>query len=207
MLSAIGLFAMMIAAETMQPHAGTVTAAQNERTAAQNGRGLTDMYTDGDAHIQFRGPPKILADLYTQPAGADASADASGGQEGTFEERLRATNRTCMMEATIFLWVSCLVVALATTAAVIGHAFFPHRVSKLIPCAAKSRLVGASVDVKEVPAGTVCAVCLECSGMDSELQETWCQTPCEHLFHKECLDRWLTSARPGYQRCPLCNYS
>ena len=46
----------------------------------------------------------------------------------------------------------------------------------------------------EVPPDTECAICLE-----SE-EGAWRALPCEHVFHKDCLLRWLRCGR----RCPLC---
>ncbi|KAK8941510.1 hypothetical protein KSP40_PGU021657 [Platanthera guangdongensis] len=44
----------------------------------------------------------------------------------------------------------------------------------------------------------VCAVCLE--EMVAGVEVVW--TPCEHLFHGECLRRWFERAGS----CPLCRF-
>ncbi|KAH7433180.1 hypothetical protein KP509_07G057800 [Ceratopteris richardii] len=45
-----------------------------------------------------------------------------------------------------------------------------------------------------------CVVCL----VDFEEGETLCQLPkCKHVFHKDCIDMWLSS----HTTCPLCRYS
>merc|ERR1719198_2952083 len=43
---------------------------------------------------------------------------------------------------------------------------------------------------------TACPVCLE----DFDEDRTISRTPCEHVFHTECLRGWLEVARA----CPLC---
>jgi len=78
----------------------------------------------------------------------------------------------------------------------------------------KSPLASMIVDVDDVAPGTVCAVCLveQESATGLPLKEEadkagWCQIPCKHHFHRQCLDRWLTTASSCQQRCPLCNFS
>lgn len=48
------------------------------------------------------------------------------------------------------------------------------------------------------PAGDCCC-CTEEFGHDKEIKRTPC-SPCQHYFHKECLEQWLKRART----CPLC---
>eukprot|EP00929_Paragymnodinium_shiwhaense_P111233 TRINITY_DN7896_c0_g2_i4.p1 TRINITY_DN7896_c0_g2~~TRINITY_DN7896_c0_g2_i4.p1 ORF type:complete len:231 (-),score=21.40 TRINITY_DN7896_c0_g2_i4:38-730(-) len=81
---------------------------------------------------------------------------------------------------------------------------------------------------RKPPAGTICAVCLEESttepasstagdivscqcdsehtcAKDDHAPSDWCRTVCGHWFHSDCLERWLLTAGPGRERCPLCN--
>ncbi|KAJ4981164.1 hypothetical protein NE237_032001 [Protea cynaroides] len=45
---------------------------------------------------------------------------------------------------------------------------------------------------------SVCAVCLSCMERRHEIREL---PNCSHLFHMECLDRWVDQ---GQMTCPLC---
>merc|ERR1719502_154963 len=47
--------------------------------------------------------------------------------------------------------------------------------------------------------GTTCAVCLD----DLEPGVTIRQLPCQHLFHKDCIDPWLEA----HYTCPLCKFN
>lgn len=44
-----------------------------------------------------------------------------------------------------------------------------------------------------------CAVCLS----DVEIESSVRQLPCGHVFHSECADLWLLTARKNC--CPLCS--
>ncbi|KAL4651220.1 hypothetical protein ACB092_01G143400 [Castanea dentata] len=45
---------------------------------------------------------------------------------------------------------------------------------------------------------TECSVCLNCVERSHEIREL---SNCYHVFHKECLDRWVDE---GQVTCPLC---
>ena len=63
----------------------------------------------------------------------------------------------------------------------------------------------ADIDDSEaaVAATEPCALCLE-SFQDGELVKRL--PPCAHLFHTQCIDRWLINGqRHKKRRCPLCN--
>lgn len=47
----------------------------------------------------------------------------------------------------------------------------------------------------------VCSVCREVYQPNDELRTL----PCLHVFHVECIDRWLTGDMPGARFCPVCN--
>ncbi|XP_042479063.1 brassinosteroid-responsive RING protein 1-like [Macadamia integrifolia] len=55
------------------------------------------------------------------------------------------------------------------------------------------RLSGSWEDDK-----SVCAVCLSCMERSHEIREL---PNCSHMFHRECLDRWVDQ---GQVTCPLC---
>lgn len=44
----------------------------------------------------------------------------------------------------------------------------------------------------------VCSVCLESMEKRDEMREIW---KCSHVFHRECIDRWV---QEGRVTCPLC---
>jgi RING-H2 zinc finger protein RHA1 len=46
--------------------------------------------------------------------------------------------------------------------------------------------------------GMVCSVCLDCVERSHEVREL---SNCCHVFHRECLDRWVDE---GQVTCPLC---
>ena len=49
-----------------------------------------------------------------------------------------------------------------------------------------------------------CAVCLNKLKMEDEVRELM---NCDHVFHKECIDKWLEHGHENendYQTCPLC---
>ena len=52
--------------------------------------------------------------------------------------------------------------------------------------------------VKEMILDRTCAICLNVYEDGDELL----QLPCQHFFHRECVDKWLRLSA----RCPLCNH-
>ena len=42
-----------------------------------------------------------------------------------------------------------------------------------------------------------CSICLTAIKLPTSITET----PCKHVFHKECLDKWITHSK---NTCPLC---
>lgn len=44
---------------------------------------------------------------------------------------------------------------------------------------------------------TECSICLDKYQKQSKIR----QLPCQHIFHQECIDKWLTESRPT---CPFC---
>lgn len=42
-----------------------------------------------------------------------------------------------------------------------------------------------------------CVICFE------DLQNTFRQLPCKHIFHKHCIDKWILHQKGN---CPICNY-
>lgn len=46
-----------------------------------------------------------------------------------------------------------------------------------------------------------CCLCLECF----EAEDTLKTLPCNHYFHKDCIDSWFSSQKYHVRRCPLCN--
>ena len=47
----------------------------------------------------------------------------------------------------------------------------------------------------EIPNDQECSICMEL------LEKETVQLPCEHMYHKECIDQWFSNSN----RCPLCN--
>lgn len=67
------------------------------------------------------------------------------------------------------------------------------------------RPVASSAGVDSLPKadsetflGESCTVCLLAFEKDDEVTVL----PCEHLFHRDCIGKWLTERKPA---CPLCN--
>ncbi|KAK4551100.1 hypothetical protein RGQ29_032539 [Quercus rubra] len=56
----------------------------------------------------------------------------------------------------------------------------------------------ALTDDEDVDMEMECSVCLNCVERSHEIREL-CN--CYHVFHKECLDRWVDE---GQVTCPLC---
>ena len=48
---------------------------------------------------------------------------------------------------------------------------------------------------EDIPNEQECAICME------SLEKEIVQLPCEHIYHKECIDQWFSNSK----RCPLCN--
>ncbi|KAJ8750804.1 hypothetical protein K2173_015985 [Erythroxylum novogranatense] len=46
-----------------------------------------------------------------------------------------------------------------------------------------------------------CAVCLNRLGVRDEIREL---RNCRHVFHKECIDRWVDHVDENHNSCPLC---
>jgi len=46
-----------------------------------------------------------------------------------------------------------------------------------------------------------CSVCREPYAPNDEVRTL----PCLHVFHAQCIDRWLTGGMPGARLCPVCN--
>lgn len=46
-----------------------------------------------------------------------------------------------------------------------------------------------------------CSVCREAYAPNDEVRTL----PCQHVFHAQCIDRWLMSGMPGARLCPVCN--
>jgi hypothetical protein len=56
-----------------------------------------------------------------------------------------------------------------------------------------------NIKVVEVKGPDTCSICLEgYSGFNGKYK-----TPCNHEFHKDCLDKWVWNGKS--QKCPLCN--
>jgi len=47
---------------------------------------------------------------------------------------------------------------------------------------------------------TRCAVCQEAFGLAEELRKL----PCEHSYHRQCIDTWMMSGMPNSRTCPVC---
>jgi len=60
--------------------------------------------------------------------------------------------------------------------------------------------IAADADPQQLDQGSLKAKQLEVKVSPCD----WCQTPCGHCFHRECLEKWLASAEK--KRCPLCNW-
>ncbi|TNV77905.1 hypothetical protein FGO68_gene1903 [Halteria grandinella] len=45
----------------------------------------------------------------------------------------------------------------------------------------------------------VCPICLDSIALDSLIYKT----PCTHIYHKDCLDTWLTA----HTVCPYCRFN
>lgn len=54
-------------------------------------------------------------------------------------------------------------------------------------------------NVEEDEDGKICAVCLD----DFEAREVVMVTPCNHMFHKDCIIPWVKSQG----QCPVCRYA
>lgn len=46
-----------------------------------------------------------------------------------------------------------------------------------------------------------CIMCFECYEPHSRLKTL----PCMHVFHANCIDKWLSCGRPGCCECPICH--
>ncbi len=49
--------------------------------------------------------------------------------------------------------------------------------------------------LEDIPNEQECSICME------SLEKEIVQLPCEHIYHKECIDQWFSNSK----RCPLCN--
>ncbi|CAF1215083.1 unnamed protein product [Didymodactylos carnosus] len=47
--------------------------------------------------------------------------------------------------------------------------------------------------------GETCAICLS----DIKHEDEWV-LPCNHVFHSDCINKWLHSGEDGAELCPLC---
>lgn len=60
--------------------------------------------------------------------------------------------------------------------------------------------IGASIGKKGF-LDKECSVCREAYAPNDEVRTL----PCLHVFHAQCIDRWLTGGMPGARLCPVCN--
>ncbi len=54
----------------------------------------------------------------------------------------------------------------------------------------------STISVKDKQDGKACSVCL----LEFDLTSVVRKTPCDHIFHVECIDRWCLKNLS----CPLC---
>ena len=48
---------------------------------------------------------------------------------------------------------------------------------------------------------TTCVICMD--EFDKEDSNTICEMPCGHIFHKSCIEKWLSESDAS---CPICKY-
>ncbi|XP_022911485.1 E3 ubiquitin-protein ligase RNF181-like [Onthophagus taurus] len=75
--------------------------------------------------------------------------------------------------------------------------FDENTTNRLPPPASKSAVLNLKTDVLSSE-GDQCPICLKRFKID----ETFKQMPCEHSFHPECIDLWLSKTNS----CPLCRF-
>jgi hypothetical protein len=56
------------------------------------------------------------------------------------------------------------------------------------------------VEDAEVPSDEICAICQHHDPLSESTQ--WRRMRCEHIFHRPCVDRWLTES----VFCPVCRF-
>lgn len=78
----------------------------------------------------------------------------------------------------------------------IKHVLFHHRMLHLPENFDWISYSGGALLNEEVE----CAICLSKIGDDDEIREL----RCDHLFHRNCLDTWLSY---GHTTCPLCRHN
>ena len=77
----------------------------------------------------------------------------------------------------------------------------PKRLTKRVSLYYRDRLAKDSLDKleKEVDEeGKRCAICLD----DFEAGQEVMLTPCNHMFHEDCITPWMKS----HSQCPVCRY-
>lgn len=60
------------------------------------------------------------------------------------------------------------------------------------------------VKIEEIERDQTCVICLEEMGKEEEINAIILilQMPCLHVFHEECIKRWLNKR----QHCPICRF-
>ncbi|XP_065186489.1 E3 ubiquitin-protein ligase RNF149-like [Sycon ciliatum] len=129
----------------------------------------------------------------------------------TIEPRADYIPQAQQLQHAMFLQLSFCVVALSLLAIAILMYAKLHIQTRQVTLNQRSRADQARERIDELPERTLdesimddeeyatCVVCID----NLESGDTIRTLPCNHVFHKDCIDRWLIAR----QTCPLCKYN